>query len=463
MNPPSPVPARPDRRPGVLRRLLVPVLGVTLAVTAALGVPTGAQAAGGNVATPGNFTGYGFDQCLAPSQKAMDAWLVRSPFLAVGIYMSGASRACRDQPNLTPEWVSTQLAHGWRLLPITLGPQASCNPRFPRYEQDRRISPKQSDGGGYPTARRQGAREADKAVTAARALGLVRRSTLWYDIEAFDTSQDRCRESALVFLSAWTSRLHELGWVSGVYSSASSGIRMLDNARVNRPDRFTMPDRVWLARWDGVANTSSSYVRDDGWTPGGRVKQYRGPRSETWGGVTINIDRNFLDLGKGSWAPPEAHCVTARLAAGVDVDLATYRIITPRYAGARRVAALQCQLREAGVYDGRVSGVYNERTRTAAHTWQERRGLDVGDRWTRTAWQTLLARGPGAVVKFGSAGADVRRLQRSLNATGAGLPVTGVFDRATDTALRTWQRAVRIRVTGVAAAPTWRALRAGRS
>ena len=62
--------------------------------------PRPARAA--NVATPGNFTGYGFDQCLAPTQKAMDAWLKSSPFLAVGIYISGDSRACRIQPNLTP-------------------------------------------------------------------------------------------------------------------------------------------------------------------------------------------------------------------------------------------------------------------------------------------------------------------------------------------------------------------------
>ena len=38
--------------------------------------------------TPGNFTGYGFDQCLAPSQRTMDTWLASSPYLAVGIYVS---------------------------------------------------------------------------------------------------------------------------------------------------------------------------------------------------------------------------------------------------------------------------------------------------------------------------------------------------------------------------------------
>ena len=34
------------------------------------------------------------------------------------------------------------------------------------------------------------------------------------------------------------------------------------------------------------------------------MKQYRGGHNETWGGVTINIDRNFLDLGRGSFAAP---------------------------------------------------------------------------------------------------------------------------------------------------------------
>ena len=35
----------------------------------------------------------------------MNRWLKTSPFFAAGIYISGTSRACRDQPNLTPEWV----------------------------------------------------------------------------------------------------------------------------------------------------------------------------------------------------------------------------------------------------------------------------------------------------------------------------------------------------------------------
>ena len=56
-----------------------------------------------NPVTPGNFRGFGFDQCLTPTQGAMNTWLNHSPFLAVGIYISGDSRACRNQPNLTVE------------------------------------------------------------------------------------------------------------------------------------------------------------------------------------------------------------------------------------------------------------------------------------------------------------------------------------------------------------------------
>src|SRR3954451_22214382 len=127
---------RPVRR--TARRVLVGFVGA--AAAAALVVRAGSADAA-TPATPGDFTGYGFDQCTAPSQSAMNAWLRSSPFWAVGLYISGASRGCRSQPNLTPTWVQTQLANGWRLLPITMGPQASCNPRFPRYGNDERINP----------------------------------------------------------------------------------------------------------------------------------------------------------------------------------------------------------------------------------------------------------------------------------------------------------------------------------
>jgi hypothetical protein len=438
----------------VARTVRIAVVALLTGLAATFAV-TPAQAS--NVVTPGNFTGYGFDQCLAPSQSAMDAWLKNSPFLAVGIYISGNQRACRSQPNLTTTWVNTQLRNGWRLLPITLGPQSSCNPRFPRYGL-KTINARPGANGMYGRARAQGRAEAVNAVAAAQGLGIAPRSTLWYDIEGFDSTKIRCRESALAFLSAWTFKVHELNYVSGVYSSAGSGIKILDDARVNRPGAFNLPDMIWLARWDGMANTSSSYIREDGWRPGGRVKQYQGGHNETWGGVTINIDRNFLDLGKGSWAATEDHCN------GTRISYPRYTRVAPGTTDAAMVKALQCLLKEKGLYAGRVNGVYNDRTRLAARSWQKAEGFVVRDLWNRPNWMSLLVAGQGKVSKWGSAGPEVRRLQRALNAAhdDAGIAINGVFQKTTVAAVRSYQRRAGIRVNGIAGPSTWMALRNGK-
>src|SRR5205085_10282231 len=136
--------------------------------------------------------------------------------------------------------------------------QARCSTSLPRYGDDETINPKPGKTGSYRKARDQGRDQADASVAAAQALGIAKGSTLWYDLEGFDSTLKNCRESALAFLSATTTRLHKLGWVSGVYSSAGSGIKILDDARVNRPDAFALPDRIWIARWDMEANTSTS-------------------------------------------------------------------------------------------------------------------------------------------------------------------------------------------------------------
>lgn len=235
-----------DRSPG--RRALWTLLltgFTTLALASATLAPARAANGPPNPITPGNLTGYGFDQCTAPSQSAMTTWMNTSPFLAVGIYASGDSRGCTSQPNLSPAWVRTQLAAGWRLLPLTLGPQAWCTTR-PRYLRQVRISPNPATT--YEAARIQGSHEAAKSVNAARFLGITPGSTMWYDIEAFDTHRSTaCTQSAMWFLSSWTRRMHSLGYLSGVYSSAASGIKMLDDARVSSTNAKTLPDRVWIA------------------------------------------------------------------------------------------------------------------------------------------------------------------------------------------------------------------------
>lgn len=442
--------------PLMFRRTLAGLLAGLLTAAGLLASPPLAHA--DNVVTPGDFTGYGFDQCVGPTQKSMNTWLRTSPFLAVGIYIAGDSRGCRSQPNLTRKWVATQLRKGWRLLPITLGPQASCHPSFPRYADDASIKSKPGKAGRYKPARRQARREAVKAVDAAQDLGIVEKSTLWYDLEGFDLGNTRCRESALAFLSAWTTKLHALDYVSGVYSSAASGIKMLDDARVHRPGKVTLPDQIWIARWDGRANTQTDYIRNGGWRPGGRMKQYQGGHNETWGGVTINIDRNWLDLGRGSTADPVAHCN------GADVDHPTYKVLATGTTEKALVKALKCLLKERSLYDGKLGGRYNEKTIAAANAWQTGHGFSASRTWGRVHWMSLLAAGRSPVLKYGSAGEDVRRVQRALNAASAtrNLSVTGVYSRATETAVKSWQKGAGHSTSGIVVAKSWRALRKGR-
>jgi hypothetical protein len=430
-----------------LTRVAVSLLAALamLAASAVLAAPARAD----NVVTPGNFTGFGFDQCLAPTQAAMDAWLTGSPYWAVGIYLSGDSRACTSQPNLTPTWVTTQLANGWRLLPITLGPQASCTTR-PRYLTQVRINP--APASSYAAAHSQGRAEADKTVGVAQQLGIVAGSTLWYDIESFVATRTDCRESALSFLSAWTAQLHRLGYVSGIYSSASTGIKMLDDARVNRPGAYLMPDRIWIADWNQHADVFSTFVRNTGWMPHMRVHQYEGGHPETHGGVTIDVDNDWIDLGTGSTAAAEPrHCGGA-----ASFNFPSYATRRVGDTGAL-VKTIQCLLQGLAFYSGTIDGVYDTGVGSAVRRWRVSRGLSAITTTGPAAWVALLSQGTAPLVKYGSASSAVRRVQRALNAAdAAGLPVTGLFAGLTTTAVKRYQAAHGLARTGVVTSAMWR-------
>ncbi|MBM9458473.1 DUF1906 domain-containing protein [Nocardioides sp. zg-536] len=414
-----------------------------------------------NPPTPGAFTGYGFDQCLAPSQAAMDVWLKHSPFLAVGIYISGNSRHCRNQPNLTPTWVSNQLAKGWKLLPITLGPQSSCVGRYPKYGKNIDPTISTSKTGSWAAARKQAVAEADTAVATARNLGIVPGSTLFYDLEGWsDYRNATCREASLAFLSAWTVQVRKLGYKSGVYSSAGSGMRVLDDARKERRSDVTLPDQIWIARWDGKANTSTSYISDAGWKKA-RIKQYRGGHDETWGGVKINIDSNYLDLGDSTPAK-ETHC------GGVRVDLIRYRALKPKTASytpsAPVVKALQCLLTEKGLYRGRITGNFNKATGKAAGAWQQATGRPTSTvRWRRLDWVTLLSAGTRPMLKTGSTGPDVRRVQRAVGAAmpKRKVPITGRYDATTAAHVAAYNKVAGAGKTGQVKSATWARLARG--
>ncbi|MGH3366322.1 MAG: glycoside hydrolase domain-containing protein [Nocardioidaceae bacterium] len=404
---------------------------------------------------PGSITGYAFDTCQAPSQRNMDAWLEASPYWGVGIYIAGINRFCFNQPLLTPQWLQTQSDNGWRILPLTVGLQASCSTNARFQAPGRRINP--NPAGDYAAARSQGGAEARSTVSVARSLGIAAGSTLWYDLEHFDASKMRCRDSALAFISGWTSQLHVSGYRSGFYSSGSSGIRALDNARVLTPRRFDLPDQIWIADWNGRADVNSAYVRPDGWMPHARVHQYRGDHLETYGGVTINIDSNFMDVGRGSVAPPEpSYC------GGVSLNYPSYQMLAPGSTGGQ-VTATQCLLKLTGDYNGALGSAYTRETELAVRAYQSRHSLPVNGTMTASTWTALLSEGATPLIKFGSAEEAVRRLQRALNASvGARLSVTGVFNAATTSAVRTYQANRGLPRTGVADPATWAGLRAGR-
>lgn len=453
-----------------LPRLRRTVAGLTLAgVAATVGLTASTSTADSpNPVTPGNMVGYGFDQCETPSQATMTAWLTSSPFRAVGIYMSGALRFCQAQTNLTPTWVQTQLATGWRLLPIHLGAQASCTTRA-RYQNDK-ISADPTNA--YAAARTQGRNEANVAVTAAKNLGISAQSTIYYDLEAFNAGIASCRDSSLWFLSAWSRQLHKLGYVSGVYSSALSGIKVLDDARVTPGNTATLPDQIWIADWNNVADPNSQFVRPDGWV-GHRIHQYQGGHNETWGGVSINIDRDYLDLSGVAAPPPppptpppgsttadklsDPKCTTA------SINRPAYGLTGPR-TRTSLVVPLQCLLKQQGLFTRPVSGTWGPATTTAVKGWQARVHHPVQRAFTQSDWTSLLAAGSSrTVLSAGVRNPDVLRAQRALNAAlSANLRITGEYNRATRRWVAAYQRRVGIKPTGVVATLTWRALSRGR-
>jgi hypothetical protein len=221
-------------------------------------------------------SGLGFDPCSAPSRGAMSAWS-KSPYQAVGVYIGGVNEGC-SQPNLTPGWVSGEVGIGWQLIPTYVGLQGrgSCGGRCATINPSRGAS--------------QGASAARNAAANAEALGIPPGNPIYDDMEAYTVSSANSA-AVLAFLSGWTRQLHALGYVAGVYGSAASGITALVRAERTA---YAEPDDIWIADWNGAKTTRDPYVPSDDWPNDQRLHQYRGGHDETYGGVRINVDDDFL-------------------------------------------------------------------------------------------------------------------------------------------------------------------------
>ncbi len=406
-------------------RKLLTVLSVSLA--AILVTPTAAVAA--DPPAPGSFTGYGFDACVAPNQKVMDAWNLRSPFTAIGIYISGNSRYCGDayQPNLSYAWVAQNAANGWRFIPIHVGYQAPCFKNNPYSRvQKKRMSTTVS------TARSQAVSDANETIAALKKYGFATGSVSYLDIEWYARTRS-CDNIVLEFADAWTERLHAAGYKSGLYSSGSAAIKAVDEARIAKRAGFTLPDHMWIAWTNKVANTDGGpYLSDAGWSNHQRIHQYWNGVDVTYGGYKINIDYDFLDVGRGS-VP-----TTKIMPCNVNITFSSYPVLKRGSTGSA-VSALQCLLTKRG-FPATVSGTFTTNTLNALLAYRESKGWDRKTYTTRPTWTSLLSYGYSPrVLKRGSIGESVWRLQRALTAAGLAPSRNGLYDAKTVAAVKTYR------------------------
>lgn len=223
------------------------------------------------------YAGLGFDACTAPSASTMNAWS-SSPYRAIGVYIGGANAAC-SQPNLNSTWVTDETAAGWHLILTYVGLQGAG-----------------ACGGGCATispsnASAQGAAAADDAVAHAQSLGIPAGNPIYDDMEPYNRTS-AASAAVLAFLSSWTTQLHTDGYLSGVYSSATAGIADLVGVYGTG---YAEPDDIWIAHWNNQQTTSDPSVPSGDWPGAKRIHQYVGGHNETYGGVTINVDGDYVD------------------------------------------------------------------------------------------------------------------------------------------------------------------------
>jgi hypothetical protein len=209
----------------------------------------------------------------------MQAW--RARYSATAIYIGGQMVAC-DAGNLSASWVQQTEAMGWSLLPTFVGLQAPCN------SFSGKINAKQ--------AASQGTAAAKQAVADAQLYGLGAGSPIYYDMEAYDHTNASCRTAVLTFLDAWDRQIEADCYRSGVYSSADAAIADLQATATIAGHPLAEPQAIWFALWDNTNNlTGSPYMTSSVWPVSNRSKQYAGNRTVKVGGISLDIDADWVD------------------------------------------------------------------------------------------------------------------------------------------------------------------------
>ncbi|MDJ1136199.1 DUF1906 domain-containing protein [Streptomyces iconiensis] len=230
------------------------------------------------------FRGYAFDTCQAPSATTMRAWKRASPYGAVGVYIGGRGRACPNQTHLSPSWVKATHGMGWKFLPLYVSSQSPCVGA----SHKRKVV--MSTSAPY----QQGRREGLDAVRQAKRYGMVRRSAIYLDMEAYNYRNTRCGATTLRFIQGWNSAVRARGYVAGFYSSADSGIAHMEKARAS--GARGLPTALWFARWKVPKSVDNERnLNRRAWQPHRRIHQFTGNVNRTYGGRSVNIDQNLVD------------------------------------------------------------------------------------------------------------------------------------------------------------------------
>ncbi|MEW2164323.1 glycoside hydrolase domain-containing protein [Streptomyces sp. NPDC007084] len=224
------------------------------------------------------FTGRAFDTCAAPSVAAMKAWHTGF-YGAAAVYVGGKNRGCA-QPNLTASWVKSVSAQGWKLIPLYVGAQPSCQTG----NSPEKMTP--------ATAASLGASDGADAVAKASALGMKAGSPVYLDMEPYDLTNKACNDAVLTYVRAFDKALHAKTYRTGYYGFTSSSAKAIATAG----DKTDLPGNLWYALWDKKNTTTSDWPWDPAqFTNHSRAHQYMVNSKESRGGYTITVDRDAWD------------------------------------------------------------------------------------------------------------------------------------------------------------------------
>ncbi|MET8856376.1 MULTISPECIES: glycoside hydrolase domain-containing protein [unclassified Streptomyces] len=224
------------------------------------------------------YTGRAFDTCAAPSLTAMKAWHTGF-YGAAAVYIGGKNRGC-NQPNLTASWVKSVSTLGWKLIPLYVGAQPSCQTGS---------SPEKIT---TATAASLGAADGADAVAKAAALGMKAGSPVYLDMESYDITNKACNDAVLTYVRAFDKTLRAKTYRSGYYGFTSSSAKAIATAT----DKTDLPGNLWYALWDKSNTTTTDWPWGaTQFTGHSRAHQYMVNSKETIGGVTITVDRDAWD------------------------------------------------------------------------------------------------------------------------------------------------------------------------